>query len=63
MQISGKYQYSPFAGYSPPIHVDVKGLNVSTDTPLKLAIAVTNNQRNLQLPVDVDGFIASITWQ
>jgi hypothetical protein len=59
----GAYQYEPFVGFSPLILVDLKGLNVSTDVPLKLAIATTNNGRNLQLPVDVSGFSASITWQ
>jgi hypothetical protein len=41
----GAYQYSPFAGFSPPIHVNVQGLHVSTDAPLELAIAVTNSNR------------------
>jgi hypothetical protein len=41
----------------------VKGLSVSTDVPLKLAMQTTNNGRNLQLPVDMSGFNASITWQ
>jgi hypothetical protein len=34
----GQYPYSPFAGYSPPVVVEVSGLSVRTDKPLLLPL-------------------------
>jgi hypothetical protein len=43
--------------------VVAKGLGVSTDRPLKLALSIKNNKRNLQLPMDIGGFNATVTWE
>jgi hypothetical protein len=57
------YPYEPFAGYSPPISVEAKGIGVSNDRPLLIAFSVKNNGRNLQLPVDRKGFNITVSWE
>jgi beta-galactosidase len=58
----GNYSYGPFTGYSPAIPVAVTGLNLSSASPLLLALQIDNNGRNLQLPIDHDGFNATVHW-
>jgi hypothetical protein len=57
-----KYPYLPFDGYSPPVVVNVHGLAVSTDSPVKVALSIKNNARNLQIPIDANGFNVSVAW-
>jgi hypothetical protein len=57
------YPYAPFAGYSPLIVVDAKGLGVSTDNPVMSALRINNNARNLQIPVDTSGFNITVSWE
>ncbi|KAK3239640.1 hypothetical protein CYMTET_50452 [Cymbomonas tetramitiformis] len=60
----GNYSYDDFTGYSPFIQVAADGLRVANDSPLMLAFIISNNQRNLQIPVEdlTNGFAANVTW-
>ena len=50
----GNYSWDRWHGYSPPIPVHASGLGIplSEDSPVLLALSVSNNGRNLQIPVD-----------
>merc|ERR1711879_252133 len=48
----GDYSWDHFTGYSPPIEVHATGLNLSNEAPVLLALEITNNDRNLQIPID-----------
>ena len=57
------YSFDRFSGYSPPVHVDADGLSVPNGRALLVALRFTNNERNLQLPLDpAGGFGVQITW-
>ena len=60
----GNYSYDHFTGYSPPIQVHATGIGLSNDAMVVLALKVTNNQRNLQIPVDdlASGFNIRVGW-
>jgi len=60
----GDYSFDRFAGYSPRIEVNATDLDLSNDGPVILALEVTNNERNLQIPIDdiADGFGIQIRW-
>jgi hypothetical protein len=59
-----KYSFDDFTTYSPPINVNVGGLSISTESPLLAALIFTNNQRNLQIPIEGTGvgLNVTITW-
>ncbi|KAL1524703.1 hypothetical protein AB1Y20_019588 [Prymnesium parvum] len=49
----GNYSWDRFTGYSPPLQIRASGLGVKlSEKPVILALAVTNHERNLQIPVD-----------
>ena len=56
--------WSPFASYSPPTKVHATGLHVVSANPVTIALEVTNNERNLQIPVDdlASGMGIFVTW-
>lgn len=60
----GNYSWDHFTGYSPPIEVDVRGLDQENEAALALVVEVTNNARNLQLPLDdlADGWKVQLGW-
>jgi hypothetical protein len=60
----GNYSWDRFTTYSPPITVDASGLEQPNDTPLAIVLEVTNNERNLQIPVDDlgDGWSVHVSW-
>lgn len=60
----GDYSWDHFAGYSPRIEVNATNLNLPNDGPVILALEVTNNERNLQIPIDdmADGFGIRVRW-
>ena len=60
----GEYSWDVFKGYGPRIEVHAKGVNVPNDVPVTIALQVTNNQRNLQIPVDDlgGGFGVEVKW-
>lgn len=60
----GDYSWDHFSGYSPPVEINATGLDLPNDEPVMLALQVTNNQRNLQIPVDdlAQGFNVRVTW-
>jgi len=60
----GNYSWDHFKAYSPPIEVKGTGLGVPTDSAVVLAFVVTNNQRNLQIPIDdkANGFNVHVAW-
>ena len=43
------YSYDHYAGYSPPVAVNVTGLAVAWPRSMRLALTFTNNDRNVQL--------------
>jgi hypothetical protein len=43
--------------------VDAKGLGVSTDNPVMIALRINNNARNLQIPVGTSGFNITVSWE
>merc|ERR1712039_116942 len=49
---------------SPLINVSATNLDIPNDSPVILAMEVTNNDRNLQIPIDdlADGFNIRLTW-
>jgi len=59
------YSYDTFTQYSPPVRVAVSALSVPNDELVYVVLEVTNNDRNLQFPVDdlADGFGCTIHWQ
>jgi len=61
----GAYSYDEFKGYSPLVPVAASRLELPDDKVLVLALEVTNNDRNLQIPVDdrAAGFNIKITWE
>jgi len=57
------YSFDNFKGYSPPVDVDVRGLDVPNGRALYVALRFHNNERNLQVPIDPeDGLSVRITW-
>merc|ERR1712085_17362 len=61
----GNYSCDHFVGYSTPISMRSSDLDIPNDSPVDIALQVTNNQRNLQIPVDnlADGFNLKVTWK
>jgi len=57
-----KYGFDKFTGYSPPVNVTVKGLQIPNGNALQLAFKFTNNQRNLQIPVTSTLLKVSVGW-
>merc|ERR1712039_932930 len=49
---------------SPLINVSATNLDIPNDAPVILAMEVTNNDRNLQIPIDdlADGFNIKLQW-
>jgi hypothetical protein len=60
----GNYSFDHFTGYSPPISVKATGINCPNTKAVIIALEVTNNQRNLQIPVDdlAKGFDIHVGW-
>ena len=60
----GNYSFDRFTGYSPAVKISATGLDIPTDKAVTIAMEVTNNQRNLQIPIDdkANGFGIKITW-
>ena len=59
----GNYSYGQFKGYSPPIVVDVRGLNVSNANPVLVQLRIANNKRNLQLQLAAKtGLDLNVSW-
>merc|ERR1719469_1547918 len=60
----GDYSWDVFTSYSPLINVSVTNLSIPNDSPVVIALEVTNNDRNLQIPVDdlADGFNVHVAW-
>ena len=58
------YSFDNFTQYSPPLHINVTGLSIPNDELVRLAIQISNNQRNIQIPVDnkVGGFKVRLGW-
>jgi len=61
----GNYSWDHFTGYSPPISMHYSDMDIPNDRPVALALEVTNNQRNLQIPVDdlASGFNLRLSWK
>lgn len=63
----GNYSYDHFTGYSPEIAVKATGIDLPNPNaaPVIVAMIVSNNQRNLQIPVDdkAQGFNIHVTWK
>ena len=60
----GAYSYDHFHGYSPPVVVRATGLAQPNEEPLMLVLEITNNERNLQLPIDdlASGMDVHVAW-
>ena len=59
----GNYSYGQFHGYSPPVVVDVHGLNVSNANPVLIQLRIANNKRNLQMQLaPKTGLNATVSW-
>jgi alpha-galactosidase len=60
----GNYSYDHFTGYSPRVTVHATNLAIPNDSPVVLAMEITNNQRNLQIPIDdkAQGFGIRVEW-
>ena len=60
----GNYSFDHFTGYSPAIKISATGLDMPNDKEVTIAMEVTNNQRNLQIPIDdkANGFNVKVTW-
>ena len=60
----GAYSWDGWKEYSPRIPMHATEINVPNEKPVSIALEVTNNQRNLQIPVDdlADGFGVKVTW-
>eukprot|EP00931_Biecheleriopsis_adriatica_P060406 TRINITY_DN36279_c0_g1_i1.p1 TRINITY_DN36279_c0_g1~~TRINITY_DN36279_c0_g1_i1.p1 ORF type:complete len:429 (-),score=54.60 TRINITY_DN36279_c0_g1_i1:155-1441(-) len=60
----GNYSWDHFTAYSPLINVSAMNLSIPNDSPLVIALEVTNNDRNLQIPIDdlADGFRLRVAW-
>lgn len=58
------YSFDNFTQYSPPLRINVTGLSVPNDELVRLAIQISNNQRNIQIPVDnkAGGFKVRLGW-
>jgi len=60
----GNHSWDHFSGFSPPVHMEATGLGVPNDKPLLIALEVTNNDRNLQIPIDdlAAGMDVRVKW-
>lgn len=59
----GNYSYGSFTGYSPPVKVQVHGLNVTNVNPVLVQLRISNNERNLQMQLaPVNGLNLNVTW-
>ena len=60
----GDYSWDVFKGFSPPIALHATSVGVPNDEIVDLALQITNNKRNLQIPVDdlAGGFNVNVTW-
>jgi len=60
----GNHSWDHFSGFSPPVHMEATGLGVPNDKPLLVALEVTNNDRNLQIPIDdlAAGMDVRVKW-
>ena len=61
----GNYSFDHFTGYSPAVKVQSKaGLGVANEQLVFVVLQVTNNGRNLQIPIDDlgVGFDAHVQW-
>jgi len=57
------YSFDHFTGYSPPIVVDVHGLDIPNGRALFVALRFHNEQRNLQITIDADtGLGVQVSW-
>jgi len=54
------YSYDHFTGYSKPVNGSVTGLKIPNSKPIRLALKVHNNERNLQLRVA--DLTLSVSW-
>merc|ERR1712194_97772 len=61
----GNYSFDHFVGYSNPISMVSSDLDIPNDSPVEIALQVTNNQRDLHIPLDdlADGFNLKVTWK
>jgi len=61
----GNYSFDHFTSYSPPIVASATGLGVSNEDLVFISLEVTNNARNLQMPVDdlAAGFNCTVSWK
>lgn len=60
----GNYSFDHFSSFSPPVTVAATSLAVPNDSPLIIALEVSNHDRNLQIPVDdlADGMGIKVEW-
>merc|ERR1712151_49838 len=60
----GEYSWDRFTTYSPLINISTTNLKIPNAVPVVIALEVTNNDRNLQIPIDdlADGFRLHVTW-
>jgi len=60
----GNYSFDHFTTYSPPIAINATGLDLLNNKPIILVLEITNNERNLQIPIDdlAKGFDAKVQW-
>ena len=60
----GNCSWDRFTTYSPPVEIDVTGLDLDNDAALAVVLEVTNNARNLQIPIDdlTSGWAVHVTW-
>ncbi len=61
----GNYSYDRFKTFSPEIPIAASGLGLPNDQPVAIMMEVTNNQRNLQIPIDdkANGWNIRVTWK
>jgi hypothetical protein len=58
-----KYLFDRGDQYSPPIVVDVTGLSIDNTNALFLALSITNNAHNVQIPLtEEDGLRVKVGW-
>ena len=59
----GQYDFDNYKGYSPPIEVNLKGLNITNSKPVMLKLLFDNNQRNMQIQLaPATGLNISVGW-
>eukprot|EP01043_Picozoa_sp_COSAG02_P057112 COSAG02_NODE_6880_length_3311_cov_1.479763_2_plen_720_part_00 len=59
----GNYSYGSFTQYSPPVEVQVQGLNVTNANPILVQLRIANNKRNLQIQLaPTRGLDLNVTW-